>query len=270
VARIYKLDKILAANTVYTMEKDRYFVIKKLGTNVAADVTVKVDGTPCGKIIDVLAPMHRTTSNMLGPLDLGMKTIVVPPERQIVFESTGSGKVRVIGDLVVLYPGESILGEHLTRYGMQGKDYVTHVLGTYSIGTGVSWPDGVEYTVLTLTPSTIEEYIFKRFIGVSIANLSAALAEGQVGIRFFLDDTPMDILLPGTAQMGIDALSMPLPPTGTAEMTPFTLEEFPIDVLGDHTLTIKARNTSGGALSPATGTSITITVRAVAEYMRKA
>ena len=269
MAKIYPLDKVLSANTVYEMEKDRYYVIRKVGTNISGDVIVRVDGVPCGKIIDVLAPLHKTSSNLLGPLDLGMKYIVVPPERKLDFYSTASGKVRVDGDLVVLAPGEPMLSEHAARYAVQGKDYITHLVGSYSVGTDVAWPNGVEYTVFSLTPATIEEYILKGFAGVSIANLSAALSEGQVGIRFFLDGVPFDNLLPSSGPFGIDALSMPLPPASGTEMTPFTLDAYPIDILGDHTLEVKARNISGGNLTPATGTSITITFRAIAQYMRK-
>jgi len=270
MAKIYSLDKILTANTTYMMEKDRYFVIKSLGTNVSAPVVAKVDGAPCATVITDVAPLHKTTSNNLGPLDLGMKYIVVPPERQIKFETSGSGVVRVKGDLVVLAPGEAMLSEHSTRYGVQGKDYITFITGTYNVGTGTVWSAGTEYTVLSLTPATIEEYLLNNFVGVAVSNLSAALTEGQIGIRFFLDGVPLDQLLPGTAQLGVDALSMPLPPTGSAEQTPFKLDAYPIDVLGDHTFEIHAVNTSGGNLSPATGTSITVKVEAVAAYSRKA
>jgi hypothetical protein len=267
--KIYPLNKILSVNTTYEMEKDRYFVIKKIGTNVSADVIPKVDGNPCGKIINTIAPLHKTSSNLLEPLDLGRLYISVPPERKIVFESTGSGKVRIIGDLIVLSPGESLLPEHKSRYDVQGKNYVTYITGTYTLTGGASWPDGIEYTVITLTPKTIEDYLLKSFVGASVTNLSATLAEGQVSIRFFLDDVPLDQLLSAPGQFGIDALSMPLPPTATTEFIPFTLENYPINVPGDHTLTIKARNTSGGTLSPATGQNITITVTAISEYLRK-
>ena len=270
MAKIYSLNKILAANTTYVMEKDRYFVIKALGTNISAQVTAKVDGAPCGSIISDIAPLHKTTSNQLGPLDLGMKYIVVPPERQIKFETSGSGVVRVKGDLVVLAPGEAMLPEHNTRYGVQGKDYMTFITGTYNVGTGTAWPAGTEYTVLSLTPATIEEYLLNNFVGVAVSNLSTTLADGQIGIRFYLDGVPLDQLLPGTAQLGVDALAMPLPPTGTGEQTPFKLDTYPIDVLGDHTFEIHAVNTSGGSLSPASGTSISVKVEAVAAYSRKA
>jgi hypothetical protein len=269
MAKIYSLNKILAANTTYVMEKDRYFVIKALGTNISAQVTAKVDGAPCGSIISDIAPVHKTTSNQLGPLDLGMKYIVVPPERQIKFETSGSGVVKVIGDLVVLAPGESVLPEHNARYNVQGKDYITYIAGTYSLGTGTAWSAGTEYTVLSLTPATIEEYLLNNIVGVSVSNVSGGISDGSVGIRFYLDGVPMDLLLSGTAQFGVDALAMPLPPAGTTEQTPFTLNAYPIDILGDHTFEVHAVNTSGGSLSPTSGNSITVKVEAVAQYMRK-
>jgi len=270
MAKTYSLDKIIAANTTYVMEKDRYFAIKALGTNVTASVTAKVDGIPCATFIADIAPVHKTTSNQLGSLDLGMKYIIVPPERQVKFETSGSGVVRIKGDLVVLTPGESMLPEHNARYNVQGKDYMTYVTGTYSVGTGTAWSAGTEYTVFSLTPATIEEYLFNNIVGVSVSNVNGGMSDGAVGIRFYLDGVPLDQLLPGTAQFGIDALAMPLPPTGTGEQTPFSLNAYPIDVLGDHIFEVHAVNTSGGNLSPTSGNSITIKVEAVAQYMRKA
>jgi hypothetical protein len=267
VAKIYSLDKIVSTNTTYTMEEDRYFVIRQLGVGTTSDVTAKVDGVPCGTFISTVAPLHKTSSNLLGPIDLGRHFIVVPPERKLLLESTASADVRIKGDLVVLSPGESMLGEHADRYAVQGKKYLTYVSGSYSLGTDVAWADGVEYTVYSLTPATIEEYTFDDFVGVTIENLSAALSEGDVGIRFYLDGVPLDQLTSSPGQFG--ALSMPAPPADTTEEVPFTLERFPISVLGDHTFEIKARNTSGGSLSPTAGTSITITVYAIAEYLKK-
>jgi len=270
MAKIYSLDKILSTNTTYTMEEDRYFVIRKIGVGTTSDVTVNVDGTPCGTFISTVAPLHKTSSNLLGPVDLSRHFIVVPPERKLLFSSSASASVRIVGDLVVLSPGESVLGEHMDRYNSQFNSYITYVSGSYSLGTDVAWADGTEYTVYSLTPATIEEYMFNNFVGVTIENLSATLSEGDVGIRFFLDGVPFDQLTSNPGQFGIDALSMPAPPADTTEEIPFTLEKFPISVLGDHTFEIKARNTSGGSLSPSSGTSITITVYALAHYLRKA
>ena len=104
---------------------------------------------------------------------------------------------------------------------------------------------------------------------MKVENLSVSLGHGYVGIRFFLDGVPLDQLTSSPGQFGIDARSMPVPPADSTEEIPFTLEGHPIHVLGDHTLSVKARNTSGGALSPTSGDSIIVTFYAIAKYLRK-
>jgi hypothetical protein len=270
MAKIYPFDKVLSANTTYTTEKDRYYVIKKIGTNIADVVTPKVSGVPVGKIINTVAPLHKTTSNFLGPLDLGLKTIIIPPERKFVFESATAGKVRIIGDLVVLAPGEGMLPEHVSRFSVQDKDNIQFVDGTFVLSGGAPWPAGVEHRVFSLTPPTIEEYIFKSYIFARVTNTSAALTEGQVGIKFYLDGTPLDILDTIAGPFGIDLLSIPFEPAGTTELAAFSLENYPIDLLGDHLLEVKFVNISGATISPASGTNITMQFRAIVNWLRKA
>ena len=270
MAKIYPLDKVLSANITYETERDRYYVIKKIGTNIADAVIPRIAGTPTTKIHGDFAPLHKTTSNFLGPLDLGLKTIIIPPERKFVFESATAGKVRIIGDLVVLAPGEGIFGEHLSRFGIQDRDYITYVEGSFTIGGGASWPAGIEFTVFSLTPPIIEEYIFKSYVFARVLNTSAPLSEGQVGVRFFLNDIPFDILSADAGPFGIDLLSMPWIPAGTTELTPFSLENYPIVVPGGHIFTVKFVNISGAAIAPATGQNIIMQFRAIAHLIRKA
>jgi hypothetical protein len=269
MAKIYPLDKVLSANVTYETERDRYYVIKKIGTNIADAVTPRIAGIPTTKIHGDFAPLHKTTSNFHGPLDLGLKYIVIPPERKFVFESATAGKVKIIGDLVVLAPGESMLGEHLSRFGIQDRDYITYVEGSYTIAGGASWPAGVEFTVFSLTPPIIEEYTFKSYVFARVLNTSAALSDGQVGVKFLLNDVPLDILSASAGPFGIDLLSMPWIPAGTTELTPFSLENYPIVVPGGHTLTVKFVNISGAAIAPATGQNIIMQFRAIAHWVRK-
>jgi hypothetical protein len=65
VPAVYKLQKILKTNTTYEMEKDRYYVIKRIGTDAAAKVTAKVDGIPVLDIFSTIAPIAKTSSNVL-------------------------------------------------------------------------------------------------------------------------------------------------------------------------------------------------------------
>ena len=261
---VYKLQKILKTNTTYEMEKDRYYVIKRIGTDAAAKVTAKVDGIPVLDVFSTIAPIAKTSSNVLGPLDLGEYFIVVPPERKLLFESSASANVYIEGDLVVLSPGESIPGEHLARYNAYANRKITYV--DTSVTVGASWAAGQEVKVADITPPTIEDWVFDGFAGVSVANLSAAQAYGQVNVKFYFDGKPLDLLVATAGPHGIESLKMPLPPTDSAEKEGFTFKDKAIYVVGGHTLTVTAINVSGAALSAATGQNIT--VRFVAIYKR--
>ena len=162
----YYLKKVLKTNVTYEMEKDRYYVIKKVGTDATAKVTVKVDGIPVLDIFNMIAPIAKTSSNTLGPIDLGEYFIVAPPERKLLFESSASANVYVEGDLVVLAPGESIPTEHLTRYNAYASRKITYT--DVSVTVGTSWAAGQEVKVADLTPPTIEDWIFDSFAGVSV------------------------------------------------------------------------------------------------------
>jgi hypothetical protein len=246
------------------MEKDRYYVIRKIGTDVSAKVTVKVDGIPVLDIFNTIAPIARTSSNTLGPLDLGEYFIVVPPERKLLFESTGSGNVYIEGELAVLAPNEKISDEHLMRYQAYATRKITYV--DTSVTVGASWPAGQEVKVADLTPPTIEDWVFDSFAGVAVSGLSATQAFGQINVKFYYDGKPLDLLVATAGPHGIETLKMPLPPTATAEFEPFSFRDKPIMVVGGHTLTVTAINVSDATLSAATGANIA--VRFVAIYKR--
>jgi len=260
----YILKKILKTNTTYEMEKDRYYVIKRIGTDSSSKVTAKVDGIPVLDIFNIIAPIAKTSSNVNGPLDLGDFYIVVPPERKLLFESSGSGNVYVEGDLVVLSPGETIPTEHITRYNSYASRKITYL--DTSVTVGSSWPAGQEVKIADITPTTIEDWIFDGFAGVAVSGLSAAQTYGQVNIKLYYDGKPLDLLLSIAGPQGIESLKMPLPPTDSAEKEPFSFKDKPIMIVGGHTLTVTAINVSGSALSAASGSNIAL--RLVAIYKR--
>ena len=262
--RVHFLKKVLKTNVTYEMEKDRYYVIRRLGTDSSARVTAKVDGVPVADFFNLVAPIMKSADNLLGPLDLKDYFVVVPPERKLVFESTASANVYVEGDLVVLSPGEAVPTEHLTRYNAYANRKVSYIDVTATVGA--SWPAGQEVKVVDVTPPTIEDHVFDGFAGCSVSNLSAAQALGQVNLKLYYDGVPLDLLVATAGPHGIETLKMPLPPRAAANEEPFTFEERPIAVVGGHTLTFTAINVSGGALSAAAGQSIA--VRLVALFKR--
>jgi len=264
----YILKKVLKTNTTYEMEKDRYYVIRRIGTDVSARVTVKVDGIPVLDIFNTIAPIAKTSSNTFGPLDLEEYFIVVPPERKLLFESTGSGNVYIEGDLVVLAPGEAIPTEHMTRYNAYANRKITYL--DRSVTVGASWAAGQEIKVADITPPTIEDWVFDGFAGVSVTGLSATQTYGQINAKFYYDGKPLDLLVATAGPHGIETLKMPLPPTDSAEKEPFSFRDKPIMVVGGHTLTVTAINVSGSTLSAATGANIAVRFVAVHKRIIKA
>ena len=266
----FKLDKIFVQGTTYSMPADRFYVIKKVGTNATAAVWLKIDGVDTGKIIGDVAPLHVTSSNLLGPLDLGNLFYVVPPYKTFTVEGAAGAKIRCIGLIGKLAPGEGLPGDLAGRFTEQGRRYLTYDTASATLApAGGSWVADAETEVYSRTPKTIEEITFNNVVMALLANNQTSVSEGSVAVRFFLDGSPLDVLTVEPGQKGVDYFSMPKPPAGTTEMVPFTLADKPIRVLGDHTVSIKAVNTSGAAISASSTAAMTFAVWAVVEYAMK-
>jgi len=269
VPKAVPLDKILAQGTTYTTHEREAWIIKKLGTDSSTRGYVKIDGKETTYIHTTAAPVHKTSSNLLGPISLGNLQLIVPPETDIEWAGASGSILRVIGTKLILEPGESLEAGLMDRFNRQPNEYIYIIEDSYSHGTDTAWTDGDENEVVSLTPRTIERYVLDGVVMAALSNLSGTLSEGDMVITFYLDNNPLENITGTNIDAGIDILSMPRPPADTTEETPFTLESFPIAVEGDHTLSIKAKNISGGDLSPSSGTSLTVTVTAVAKFYRK-
>jgi len=252
--KYYKLDKIFVANTDYRAEDDKLYVITKIGTDLS-DVKPTVAGQKIGALSSDFAPLHKTSSNLLGPFDLKDLYIVVPPRKVLKFESSSSGKVRAIGKILELAPGEGIPNDLIARFEAHGKNYYTYSVESVSLGTDVALTADQEVEILSLKPTTIEKYVFDNIVMLSVSG--GSFSEGDLALRIYVDDKPLDILESAMGKKGIDALSLPYPPSDSTEEIPFTLSDMPIEIPGDHTITFKVVNTSGGSLAPASGSSWT-------------
>jgi len=264
----YLLKKVVPANTLVEMELDRYWVIERVGTNIADAVTIEVDGVPAVKIHSTLAPIAKTNSNLFGPVSLKDLYIVVPPQRKFYARSATSGSIYIEGKLVVLAPGEGIPTDHLARYNAMASRKLEYYDYTLSIGATMS--AGKEYTVAAITPTTIEDHLLNRNAGVSIVNTASALTYGQVAVKLYYDGKPLDQIALDIRRHGIEVLKMPLPPTATAEFEPFTFADLPILVNGGHTLEVRVVNVSGSDIPAATGQNITARFMAFYERTIKA
>jgi len=261
----YPLDKTIIVGEKYEMSKARFFVVQAIGTNATSAIKLVIDGIPVGEIVNEVAPIRPTSSNCLGPLKLGELYYVVPPERKYWCEGPSGAKMRLVGVIGELAPGEVMPLAYATRFEAQGKHYLKYVSDSYSVGTDVTWVADAEYKVLELTPAGIETY---KFNNIAMASISGdTVSEGDFSIRHYLDGKPLDILTKNVARPGIEVLSMPKPPTPTAGYEAFSLAGQPIEVKGDHTIKVVARNVSGANKAPATGASWTIAVTYVVEYI---
>lgn len=265
----YKLDKIFVQGTNYQTPNDRFYYIKKVGTDGGSDTYLKIDGVDTGALISEVAPLHKTSSNLLGPIDLGDLFYVIPPNKTFTVEGASGAKLRAIGQIGKLASGEGIPGNMASRFGEQGKHYLTYDTATATLAAaGTNWAADAETDVYSLTPKTVEKYLFNSVLMAKVENAATAPSEGDVAIRLFLEGTPLDILTTEPGKKGIDLYSAPFPPADTSEAVPFSLEDLPVTVEGDHTFEIKAVNTSGGAISASTANDMTCTIEAIVEYIK--
>jgi len=269
VPRAVPLDKILSQGTTYTTHEREAWIIEKLGTDSSTRGYVKIDGKETTYIHTTAAPLHKTSSNLLGPINLGSLKLIVPPETDIEWDGASGSKLRVVGKKIILEPGRELETGLMDRFERQPNEYIYVIEDSYSHGTDTAWTAGDENEVVSLTPKTIEKYILDSVVMVDISNTASSVSEGQFALAFYLDNNPLENITGDNIDAGIDVLSMPRPPADTTEETPFTLESFPIAVEGDHTLSIRCKNVSGSDISAASGSSITVTVTAVAKFFRK-
>jgi hypothetical protein len=269
MAKIVPLDKVLAGNTEYETDDRELLVIKRIGTNSATTGQLFIDRKPTTRINSTVAPLAMTTTNLNGLLDLGGLFNVVLPRTKLQFMGASGCKVRIAGYKVQLDPMETPDRGLIDRAIMQFRDYLTVVEGTYTHGVDTAWVADIEKEILALTPKTTEEYILNNIAMANVANVSGGVVAGDWAIRFYLENAPLEFVYGTLIKPGIDVTAMPMPPAGTTEMKPFSLADFPIDVPGDRTLSVRAANISGASKSPTTGTSIIVTFNAVARYTVK-
>jgi len=262
----FKLDKIIKQGTSYTTKEREVIVIKRVGTNSSGDARLVIDRKKLGLIDNEVAPLHQTTSNLLGALDMEELFYVIPPETEFELEGDSGSKGRIIGEHVYLAVGEAVAANLLARFNEQHRQYKTKYDASWTLGTDITWTADAEYEVLSLTPLTTERLIIDGIILVSISG--DTVAEGDFGVAFYVDNVPLEAFTAENLMDGIDALAMPKPPAAVPEMQAFTLKDFPIEVLGDHTFSIRVRNTSGADKTPAAGSSWEVKIKLIARYYK--
>jgi len=265
--RELQLDMYLNEGEDYKTPARTCFLIDEIGTNSSGLAYLEIDGEPTGKIKDVVAPIHRTNTNVNDLLFLDKLFYVIAPETDFkVIGDTGS-KFRICGKQLILRVGEKLSSDLEARIERQNDHYFTTKTNTYSHGKNVKLVNKQEVVILELTPDSHEKFTFNGFIGVSLANYSAS--ESEIGVRFIRKETRLDKILEETPKGGIDMINMPRPPTITGEMRPFGLWWTPIVCEAKEKLQVIARNIKGTDISPATDTSLEFTTDVIYEYWRR-
>lgn len=262
--KTFVLDKILAEGNSYRTHPRVAYLIQKIGTGATSAVHLTVNNVALGDIIEDVAPLHKENTKINGLLDLGNLPYVIPPDTDFQVEGASGAKIRVVGTIYLLEVGEAIPSNIATRFKEQGNHYLKYVSNSYSFGAATSWDAGNEVTLYTLTPATIETYKFNNLLMINYSGFTAN--PGDVAIQIYVDNTPVEYLESDNLPGGIDLLSIPHQDDVAVNEDVFSLKNYPVEVGGDHTLKITAKNVSGSAISLS---SASITLYAVAEYIRK-
>jgi len=263
----FSLDLYLTQGKTYETGKREALVIQKIGTNAADPASpsnLRIDDKPLGTITQDLSPLHKINTRFVDLLDLGSLFYVVPPETEVIVEGPSGSIIRCKGYLLKLAPAEVLPTNLMARFNEQPNHYMTFIRGTYSHGTDTDLVADAEVEVISYTPKTIERAVLNGLVMAKVANYT--VTEQDLAVRFYLEGIPFDFILEKTKTGGIDFTSARYPPREDQEHVAFTLKETPIEVPGDHTLSVRARNIKGTAISPAAGTSLDFDIACIIEY----
>jgi len=263
---LWVLDKYLKEGVVYQTPKRVCYVIKELGTNSSGLGHLKIEETDMGDIDADVAPLRMTKDNTLGPLYLEDYYYVVPPEVKFAWEGDPGSICRIKGDTVLLGIGEGVPGELLTRFGEQERKKIRTYVKTASLGADEVWKEDEEIEVFAITPLTTEKIRFDGFVGVKITG--GTVNEGDFALTFYMNNKPIELNVAENLGYGIDVKNAPLPPNETDGMIGFSLKDFPIEVPGDQTLSVRVRNISGADKAPASGSAWQVVLKMVGKYER--
>jgi hypothetical protein len=258
--KIYMLDKTLDVDTTYTAESDKAYIIRKVGTTSASKATLSVGGVDCLEVINELARTHPTQFYLYDLLDLADYYVVVPPDKKFSFSGASGSKLRIVGEILELMPGEALPSPYMGRYAEQGKKYMSYLRGTYSHGTDTAWTAADENNVLSKTAEAGTKYYLTGPVYASLENLAAVHNPGDWTLRFYLQGAPWDILNTGMGDLGVDLWKAYWNDGTNYYYKPFKPTNLPPEIDPGRSFVVSMINSSGASVSPAAGTSLTATV----------
>jgi len=251
--QVYILDKVLKVGVLYRSEPDKAYVVKAAGTDSTTKATLTVEGAPVLETVNRLGMPEARDVERFPPLDLQVNFVVVPPDKVFSFTGASGSKMRIMGDLLSLAPGEVLPSAQAARYAEQAKKYYTYSEGVNGIGESASWADGAEYDIVTFTAPAGERHVFNRYAYVERTGVIADDPAGVIALRFYVNDRPLDVHDPDKAPLGIDTLRGHWYTAAISYLKPFPVDQMPITLEPGHSLRIAARNISGAAITTGVG-----------------
>ena len=241
--KYYKLDKRIASGTTYTQERDKFLVIKEVGTDSTSEGTLYVASAPCLKIKQDIAGLVKTSSNKNGLLKLGDLYIVVPQTKSIKFSGASGSYCRIKGLIGELGPGEALPGNHAARFEKQHKHYVTYVDGSETKSAGTSITAGTIVDLIEQTVPAGEKWTLRRLF-MAEAKLDDGTNVANFASRIKVNDYPLDTGDAADLHKGILSPFAPQPARSSVNERPFSLEETPIILNEGDTLKVEMICTS--------------------------
>lgn len=266
------LDVVIAQGTTYETPARVGYVVEEIGCDTgktSSNTTLKIENSTTGQIAREVANIHKTESYNHGLLDLRDQFYYIPPETQFEIDESAASNARLKGRVLELGPNEDSPASLMDRFDAQSRVYRRYWWDETEVTTGGgNWADGAEDTVLTLSPETIEEYTLDGYLMTDTDNVSPTIADGDIGLTIYYDNAKIPFDRATNLNDGLDYLATPLPPTDSTEKVPFTLEELPIEVEGDHDLEFRMVNNSGGTIGD-TGSNLGLFVLVEGLYERR-
>ncbi|MCD6590271.1 hypothetical protein J7K74_03770 [Candidatus Woesearchaeota archaeon] len=264
MARVLPLLKTLKTGTEYQTEERELWVIKRIGTDATSDLTIKIDNKDVLTIRDLWAPIVKSTSNILGPFDLGDLYLVVPPATKIICGTATGNFVRIEGEKLILEPRESPPGDIMSRFYAQTQVFWELLEGSIDLGTDVVFGADSEQKILTVKP---EFYHVYKLVGPVMVSVSGGTWNpGDFAVVLYKDGNPEENIYKAQPGPGIDVYYLPRPPTSSNESV-FKFPE-PIEITKGHYVEFYIRNVSGADKAPATGSAWTFTLSVLAIHQK--
>lgn len=236
----FLLGKLLYTNTNYETEDDTFLIIQKVCTEDDAKVTIKVDGIPAAEIITDMAPLYQSESTFLKLFKLSDLFVVVPPNKILRLEGTDDKRVRIVGFLNKLAPGEALPAAFAARWTEQGQKYSSYKKTALAADTACGAGSAID--IITFECPAGEKWLFEDMLQF-VAYVGGS-KDYDIRARLVLQDQPFDNLVNAKLLLGIDQRETPYPPGSAAGFEFMTLKERPIKVAPGQIFRVQAVNTA--------------------------